>query len=112
MKHADTGPALHLPPKASGVGGSTFVYGKPRPAHLTSPNASMTSQEIVDLVGARHDSVKRTIERLAERGVIEFPPTEEISTATKPVTVYRFAGEQGKRDSIVIVVSAIPRVHC
>ncbi|MEN9833735.1 MAG: hypothetical protein RL753_889, partial [Bacteroidota bacterium] len=67
-----------------------------------------TDAEIADLVGARHDNVKRAIERLAERGVIELPPTEEMSTATKPVTVYRFAGEQGKRDSIVVVAPLSP----
>ncbi|EPC6762274.1 helix-turn-helix domain-containing protein, partial [Escherichia coli O5:H11] len=35
---------------------------------------SMTSQEIAEMVGSRHDSVKRTIERLAKSGVITFPP--------------------------------------
>jgi hypothetical protein len=72
------GAGLASAPQASGVGGSTFVSGKPRPAHLTSPNARMTSQEIADLVGARHDNVKRAIERLAERGVISLSPVEEV----------------------------------
>ncbi|EGZ5326018.1 DNA-binding protein, partial [Escherichia coli] len=31
---------------------------------------SMTSIEIAELVGKRHDNVKRTIETLAESGVI------------------------------------------
>ncbi|MDF5995455.1 hypothetical protein P4200_15850 [Pseudomonas aeruginosa] len=30
--------------------------------------ATMTSREIADLVGSRHDNVRVTIERLAERG--------------------------------------------
>ncbi|WP_320153005.1 hypothetical protein [uncultured Tolumonas sp.] len=34
---------------------------------------SMTSKEIAELVGSRHDSVKRAIERLAN-GVISQPP--------------------------------------
>lgn len=38
---------------------------------------SMTSQEIAEMVGSRHDSVKRTIERLAKSGVITFPPMVE-----------------------------------
>ena len=69
---------------------------------------SMTSQEIADLVESRHDSVKRTIERLANQGVIEFPPSVEIPTATKPTTVYQFTGEQGKRDSIIVVAQLSP----
>ncbi|MGX4781695.1 hypothetical protein ACWCMT_09795, partial [Pasteurella multocida] len=35
---------------------------------------TMTSREIADLVEARHDSVKRTIDRLVLRGVIVRPP--------------------------------------
>lgn len=69
---------------------------------------SMTSLEISELVESRHDSVKRTIERLANQGVIELPPTVEIKTATKPTAVYRFTGEQGKRDSIIVVAQLSP----
>lgn len=39
------------------------------------PVASMTSFEVSEMVQSRHDSVKRTIERLADRGVIDLPPT-------------------------------------
>lgn len=69
---------------------------------------SMTSLEIAELVESRHDSVKRTIERLANQGVIEFPPLVEIPTATKPTAVYQFTGEQGRRDSIVVVAQLSP----
>lgn len=69
---------------------------------------AVTSREIAELVESRHDNVKVAIERLAERGVIELPAMQEIPTATKPVTVYRFAGEQGKRDSIVVVAQLSP----
>lgn len=70
---------------------------------------SMTSKEIADLVEKRHDNVKRTIESLAASGVIESPHSEEISTATRPVTVYVFSGEQGKRDSIIVVAQLSPQ---
>lgn len=65
---------------------------------------TMSSKEIADLVESRHDNVKRTIETLANRGVIEFPQTEEISTATKPVQVYKL----GKRDSLIVVAQLCP----
>jgi len=67
----------------------------------------MTSKEIATLVESRHDSVKRTIERLAEQVVIELPPTVEISTATKPVQVYVFDHEH-KRDSFIVVAQLSP----
>lgn len=76
---------------------------------ITTGNAvTMTSREIAELVGKRHDNVKRTIEALAESGVIESPQIEEIPTATKPVAVYVFTGEKGKRDSIVVVAQLSP----
>lgn len=43
--------------------------------NLVTNNAqTMPSQEIAELVDSRHDSVKRAIERLAERGAISHPP--------------------------------------
>lgn len=71
-------------------------------------NISMTSKEISELVEKRHDNVKRTIETLIEQGVIKSPQIEEISTATKPLQIYRFTGEQGKRDSIIVVAQLSP----
>jgi phage regulator Rha-like protein len=68
----------------------------------------MTSQEIADLVEKRHDNVKRTIETLAEQGVIAFPQIEEKPTAGRPVQVFVFTGEQGKRDSIIVVAQLSP----
>lgn len=70
--------------------------------------ATMSSQEIADLVGKRHDNVKRTIESLAAGRVIELPQIEEIPTATKPVSVYVFSGAKGKRDSLVVVAQLSP----
>lgn len=69
---------------------------------------AMTSFEIAELVGSRHDSVKRTIERLVDAGVITLPPMVEKPTAGRPTTVYVFEGEKGKRDSIVVVAQLSP----
>lgn len=69
---------------------------------------AMTSQEIADLVEKRHDNVKRTIETLIFRGVIASPQIEEKPTAGRPVQVYVFSGEQGKRDSIIVVAQLSP----
>lgn len=74
----------------------------------TNSSLTMTSREIADLVESRHDAVKKSIERLAERGVIELPPMMEISTATKPTSVYIFSALQGKRDSIIVVAQLSP----
>ena len=69
---------------------------------------TMSSHEIAELVGKRHDNVKRTIESLAAGRVIELPQIEEIPTATKPVSVYVFSGAKGKRDSLVVVAQLSP----
>ena len=85
---------------------------------LTQSNQSMTSQQIAELVGSRHDKVKQSIERLAtaneKRGaVITLPPMGEasfkdLSGRTQHTTVYVFTGEQGKRDSIIVVAQLSP----
>ncbi|MDQ9032317.1 phage antirepressor KilAC domain-containing protein [Acinetobacter pittii] len=73
----------------------------------------MTSQEIADLVQARHDNVKRTIETLISSGVIASPQIEEMVTTANnrqyTSQVYLFEGEQGKRDSIIIVAQLSPQ---
>ena len=74
---------------------------------------TMTSREIAELVNSRHDSVQRSIERLAQNGVIQLPPTvisEIINNLGLPqkVSEYVFTGEQGKRDSIVVVAQLSP----
>lgn len=70
--------------------------------------STMSSREIAKLVGSRHDSVRRTVERLAERGAIALPPMVEKSTAGRPAQEFVFSGEQGKRDSIVVVAQLSP----
>lgn len=63
----------------------------------------ITSYEIAELVGSRHDKVKQSIERLSERSVIALPPMGEKATAGRPSAYYIFEGERGKRDSIIVV---------
>jgi len=85
---------------------------------------TMTSREIADLVGSRHDDVKRSIERLSSdqlnddgtvkrHAVIVRPPLadeQSLDAMGRPRTtqVYVFSGEQGKRDSIVVVAQLSP----
>ena len=73
-----------------------------------NPEQSMTSLEISELVQSRHDKVKQSVERLAERGVITLPPMGEKATAGRPTTFYVFSGEQGKLDSITVVAQLCP----
>ncbi|HHH3096120.1 TPA: Rha family transcriptional regulator [Escherichia coli] len=74
---------------------------------------SMTSIEIAELVGKRHDNVKRTIETLAKGGVIARPQIEVFEKINnlglrRSVEAYVFEGEQGKRDSIIVVAQLSP----
>lgn len=70
--------------------------------------ASITSREIADLVGSRHDNVRVAIERLVGRGLIALPAVQEISTGGRPSLEFLFSGEDGKRDSIVVVAQLSP----
>lgn len=69
---------------------------------------SMNTLDISELVQSRHDKVKQSVERLAERGVITLPPMGEKATAGRPTTFYVFSGEKGKRDSIIVVAQLCP----
>ena len=73
---------------------------------------SITSFDISELVLSRHDDVKRSIERLAERGVIALPPMavmpKEANNRIYNVEIYVFTGEQGKLDSITVVAQLCP----
>ena len=68
----------------------------------------MSSREIADLVGPRHDKVKQSIERLAERGVISLPPLGEVKIQrerrVETITVYKLC----KRDSLIVVAQLCP----
>ena len=80
----------------------------------TSNNVvKMTSQQIADLVQVRHDSVKRSIERLVESSVIVQPPmVDEQSLDTlgrsRTTEIYVFEGDQGERDTTIIVAQLSP----
>ncbi|HFI6269125.1 TPA: phage antirepressor KilAC domain-containing protein [Escherichia coli] len=78
-------------------------------------DVKMTSIEIAELVGSRHDNVKRAIDRLAERGLIQLPPMEDCVRINglglkQSVSAYVFKGEQGKRDSIIVAAQLCPEV--
>lgn len=73
----------------------------------------MTSLEIAELVEKRHDNVKRTIKNLVDQRVITLPQFEETSFLNsigrkQNTIVYKFTGEQGKRDSIIVVAQLCP----
>lgn len=77
---------------------------------MLTTNPTMTSREIADLVESRHDSVKRTIERLAQTGAIVQPPSVDEQTPDdfgrmRTTAVYVI----GKRDSYVIVAQLSPQ---
>lgn len=71
----------------------------------------MTSQEIADLVQSRHDNVKISIERLVSQCLISQPAMKDgIRSANGTVPkLYVFEGEQGKRDTMVIVAQLSPQ---
>nr|WP_278386420.1 phage antirepressor KilAC domain-containing protein [Stutzerimonas kunmingensis] len=69
---------------------------------------TMSSREVAELVGSRHDNVRVAIERLAERRVIALPAMQEKPTAGRPAIEYVFAGERGKRDSIIVAAQLSP----
>lgn len=51
----------------------------PTTGHASSGEPlTMSSREIAELLGSRHDNVKRTIETLANRGVMGLPQSEEV----------------------------------
>lgn len=70
-----------------------------------SAELTMSSQEIADLLETRHDSVKRTVKRLAKKAVIQLPPLVEVANHLgQGVEEYRI----GKRDSYVVVAQLSP----
>jgi phage regulator Rha-like protein len=67
-------------------------------------NPSITSEQIAELLGKRHDRVKLSIKRLASSGSIQVPPVEEVKNSRgQTVRKYVFKGAEGKRDSFVVV---------
>ena len=78
-------------------------------SHVSLPHSAqitMSSREIAELVESRHDKVKQSIERLAERGLISFTPMGENPSEQggRPGTVYLV----NKRDSYIVVAQLCP----
>jgi phage antirepressor YoqD-like protein len=72
---------------------------------LMMKEQTMSSREIAELVESRHDSVKRTVERLVETGVIQCPPMVDFKNINNVTgQEYRI----NKRDSYVIVAQLSP----
>ncbi|MGU7665942.1 phage antirepressor KilAC domain-containing protein [Escherichia coli] len=68
---------------------------------LINGNAiKMTSIEIAELVGKRHDNVKRTIETLAKNGVIRLPQIE-VSRRNVPMQEYMDRGYFAVKETAV-----------
>ena len=66
---------------------------------------TMSSLEMAELTGKRHDNVKRTIMTLAESRVIQQPQIEEVKNHLgQTVAEYRV----NKRDSFVVVAQLCP----
>lgn len=76
----------------------------------SSTTQSMNSLQISEIVSARHDNVKRTVDRLVDQGVISQPPMEDGIKSANGVApqLYVFSGEQGKLDSITVVAQLCP----
>lgn len=67
----------------------------------------MSSREIAELVESRHDSVKRSMETLRDKGIISFTRAVETShegAGARPVDIYMV----NKRDSYVVVAQLSP----
>lgn len=74
---------------------------------LTQTNQkTMTSIEIADLVESRHDSVKRTINRLFDAGAISNPPSVFGNKSANGKTPFHYLINE--RDSYVIVAQISP----
>ncbi|MBV7394107.1 Rha family transcriptional regulator [Mameliella sediminis] len=81
-----------------------ILFLKDEPAPLT-----MSSREIVELLEKRHDDVKRSVKRLAERGVFDVPPMAEDQIETghgrkHTVQVYHL----DERSSYIVVAQLPP----
>ena len=75
----------------------------------TNGALTMSSREIAELLGNRHDDVKRSIDRLADRGVIVRPPMADEPGVDsmgrpRPMKVYLL----DKRSSLIVVAQLSP----
>lgn len=73
----------------------------------------MTSLQIAELTGIPHNNVKRTIRTLGDQGIISLGQIEDVKVKRtrryESVGVYVFTGEQGERDSIIVIAQVSPK---
>lgn len=67
---------------------------------------TLTSLQIANLVGSRHDKTKQSIDRLVERGVIPQPPLVDGKKSKNGVTQKHYALEE--RSAIIAVAQLSP----
>ena len=79
---------------------------------FSSNTAKMTSLDIEVVTGSGHSEVKRSIERLANKGVIALPPTaimlNKVNNRDYKTEVFVFSGDKAKRDSLIVVAQLSP----
>jgi phage antirepressor YoqD-like protein len=71
---------------------------------LTTGQLTMSHYQIADVVGSRPDSVKRTMERLQEKGVIKLTPSVGVNHLGQHVNEYHV----DKRNSYIVVAQLSP----
>lgn len=71
---------------------------------LTPINQTMSHIQIANLLGKRNDTVKLSMERLAESGVIQLTPMAEVNHKGQSFTAYHVT----ERDSYVVVAQLSP----
>tara|TARA_R110001592_G_C13193009_1_gene753721 strand:- start:30703 stop:31458 length:756 start_codon:yes stop_codon:yes gene_type:complete len=72
--------------------------------NLESKQLTMNSQEISEILQSRHDSVKRAMLRLEEKGLIQLSPMVGVNHKGQSVKSY----DVNKRDSYVVVAQLSP----
>lgn len=65
---------------------------------------TMSSMDIAELLGKRHDKVKQSIERLNKKNLIGFTPLGEVNNLGQSLSVYHL----NKRDSYIVVAQLSP----
>lgn len=69
-----------------------------------SNTATLTSLDLADITGSRHDNVQRSIKRSVENGKVTMPPSEKgLGKNGRKVKYYVFRGDKGKRDSFRVL---------
>jgi len=71
-----------------------------------TPSQTITSKQIAVVVEKRHDNVKRTIENLANQGVISYPQVEDGIKAANGVVERLYLVSE--RDSYIVVAQLCP----